>query len=152
MNGEELDPALVAAVTAALKAQNKEKEKSNALNSVAVQNAKENLDLQQSLFETAKNTAGTTENTLKLKKQELEAAEKYYNKVIKAQKDLNKLADNAPDVLKGIFSGDASGQASKGLNSLALGNVVVICSCFINALDKFIRRAFLCEEVLFNLR
>ena len=35
-------------------------------------------------------------------------------------------------------------------SSLALGTVVVICSCFIKALERFINIAFLCEVVLLS--
>ena len=37
-----------------------------------------------------------------------------------------------------------------GFNSLAFGNVVLICSCFKSALERFINKALRCEEVLFN--
>ena len=37
-----------------------------------------------------------------------------------------------------------------GFNSLAFGNVVVICSYLISELIIFLNRAFLCSEVLFN--
>ena len=40
--------------------------------------------------------------------------------------------------------------STKGLSSFALASVVVICSCFKSELDKFINKAFLCDEVLFN--
>ena len=40
--------------------------------------------------------------------------------------------------------------STKGLSSFALDSVVVICSCFKSELDKFINKAFLCDEVLFN--
>ena len=37
-----------------------------------------------------------------------------------------------------------------GFNSLALGNVVVICSYFIKELSIFLNKTFLCSDVLFN--
>ena len=118
MNGEELDPALVDAITAALKAQNKEKEKSNVLNTVAVQNATRELELAKEIHQNAIASGNLAAEELARLEKYVETQERGLNRVKKAQENLNKLADNAPDVLKGIFSGDASGQASKGLNSL----------------------------------
>ena len=110
---------VIRAITEAKKEQNKEREKSIALNTVAVQNARENLEFAQMNLELQQKTNNATEEEIEALKEKLGAAQKYYNTVLKAQTDLNKIADKTPDVLKSIFSGDADKLASRGISNLS---------------------------------
>ena len=110
---------IIRAITEARKEQNKEREKADALNTVAVQNAKQNLEFAQKSLEALAEANNITKEEIAALKEKLKAAQKYYNTVIKAQTYLNKIADKTPDVLKGIFSGDADKVASRGISNLS---------------------------------
>ena len=90
---------IIRAITEARKEQNKEREKADALNTVAVQNAKQNLEFAQKSLEALAEANNITKEEIAALKEKLKAAQKYYNTVIKAQTDLNKIADKTPDVL-----------------------------------------------------